>query len=292
LVVVASIVALLGAGCGKSESTSTEAAAPPVKRYPSSTTMGKIQDAGQIRVGVKYDVPGFGLKNPRTGDVDGFDVDMARLVADKLGVDLKTVRTNSDNRIPLLQDGTVGLVFSTMTITVDRDAVIDFSRPYFIAHGRILTTKDSGITGPDDLNNRKVCTTAGSTYEGLLPDLAPDADLNTVDSYGKCFTLLENGRTDALVTDDVILAGFLQRDNSLAIVGPKLTTDPYGAGVKDGDTEFADLVSGVIDDSFNDGTWDSLDRKWIGRYTGESPDHPAKMSLEEALKFYPCDESC
>src|SRR5215217_462151 len=117
LVLVMAVAALSVGGCGKDETTSTEAGAQPVKTYPSSTTMGKIQDAGEIRVGVKYDVPGFGLEQPQTGEVDGFDVDMAQLVADRLGVKLKTVKTNSENRIPLLQDGTVDLVFSTMTIT-------------------------------------------------------------------------------------------------------------------------------------------------------------------------------
>jgi ABC-type amino acid transport substrate-binding protein len=103
---------------------------------------------------------------------------------------------------------------------------------------------------------------------------------------------LQNGQTDALVTDNVILAGFLQQDDSLAIVGPDLTTDPYGAGVKDKDTEFADFVSGVIEDSFADGTWQSLYDEWIGKYTGETADDPAKMDLKEAYKFYPCDETC
>ncbi|HET7481890.1 MAG TPA: glutamate ABC transporter substrate-binding protein [Actinomycetota bacterium] len=294
LVVMVSVVALLGAACGGGDEgdETGNGDAGQVEQYPADTTMGKIQDAGEIKVGVKYDVPLFGFKNPQTDEVEGFDVDMAQLVADKLGVDLKPVEAISDNRIPFLQDGTVDLVFSTMTITVDRDAEIDFSRPYFIAHGKILTPKDSGITGPDDLNGKKVCTALGSTYEGLIPDLAPDADLNTVDSYSECFALLQNGQTDALVTDNVIDAGFLQQDDSLAIVGPDLTTDPYGAGVKDGDTEFADFVSGVIEDSFTDGTWQELYDKWIGKYTGEEADDPSAMSLKQAFKFYPCDETC
>ena len=291
---MATLVAMLGVACGGDDDNGgdTGDSGASVEKFPADTTMGKIQDAGEIKVGVKYDVPLFGFKNPQTDKVEGFDVDMAQLVADKLGVDLKLVEAISDNRIPFLQDDTVDLVFSTMTITVDRDAEIDFSRPYFIAHGRILTAKDSGIAGPDDLNGKKVCTALGSTYEGLIPDLAPDADLNTVDSYSECFTLLQKGQTDALVTDNVILAGFLQQDDSLAIVGPDLTTDPYGAGVKDKDTDFADFVSGVIEDSFADGTWQAEYDKWIGKYTGEEADDPSAMSLKQAYKFYPCDETC
>jgi glutamate transport system substrate-binding protein len=293
LVLALAVLAVLAAGCGGGGSTgTTETTGPAVAKYPQSTTMGKIQAAGQIRVGVKYDVPRFGLKNPTTGKVTGFDVDMARLVADKLGVNLKTAEANSDTRIPLLQKGKVDLVFSTMTITTDRAADINFSRPYFIAHGRILTAKDSGITGPKDLNGKKVCTATGSTYEGLLPELAPKAQLKLVDSYDTCFKLLESGQVDALVTDSVILAGFLPRDKSLAIVGPNLTTEPYGAGIKKGDTQFTSFVDGVIDQSFRDGTWKRLYRKWIGEVTHEPAQDPAKMSLQQALKFYPCEETC
>ena len=295
LIAVLAIVALVGVACGggeEEEPTGGGGDEVEVEEFGADTTMGKIQEKGEIRVGVKFDVPLFGFKNPQSGEVEGFDVDLAQLVADKLGVELKTVEAISDNRIPFLQDGTVDLVFSTMTITTDRDAEIDFSRPYYIAHGRILTAKDSGIEDAEGLNGKKVCTALGSTYEGLIPEIAPDAELNTVDAYGDCFTLLQQGKTDALVTDDVILAGFLQQDDSLHIVGDDLTTDPYGAGVKEGDTEFADFVSGIIEDTFEDGTWQELYDEWIGQYTGQEAEDPSTMTLEDAFKIYPCDETC
>ena len=78
----------------------------------------------------------------------------------------------------------------------------------------------------------------------------------------------------------------------MKIVGDDLTTDPYGAGVKNKDKEFADFVSGVIEDTFKDGTWDELYGKWIEKYTGEKAEDPEEWTLEEALKNYPCDETC
>lgn len=293
LVAVLAVVALVAVACGEDEPEEPSGGDDAqVEEFGADTTMGKIQEAGEIKVGVKYDVPLFGFDNPQSGEVEGFDIDLAQRVADTLGVELQTVEAISDNRIPFLVDGTVDLVFSTMTITTDRDAEIDFSRPYYVAHGRILTPKDSGIEDADGLNGKRVCTALGSTYEGLLPDIAPDAELNTVDAYGDCFTLLQQGKTDALVTDDVILAGFLQQDDSLHIVGDDLTTDPYGAGVKDKDTEFADFVSGVLEETFEDGTWDELYKEWIGQYTGQPAEDPAELTLEDAYKIYPCDETC
>jgi ABC-type amino acid transport substrate-binding protein len=297
LVAVLALVALVAVACGGGEE---EDGAEPgggedaieVEEFPADSTLGKIQERGTIKVGVKFDVPLFGFKNPQSGEVEGFDVDLATRVADRLGVEVELVEAISDNRIPFLAEGTVDLVFSTMTITTDRDAEIDFSRPYYIAHGRILTPKDSGIEDADGLNGKRVCTALGSTYEGLIPDIAPDAELNTVDSYSECFQLMQRDRTDALVTDDVILAGFLQTDDSLHIVGDDLTTDPYGAGVKEGETEFADFVSQVIEETFEDGTWQELYDEWIGQYTQQEAEDPEAVTLEDAYEIYPCDETC
>ena len=256
--------------------------------------MAKLVDKGQIKVGVKYDVPLFGFKNPQSGEVEGFDVDMAQRVADELGVELKLVEAISDNRIPFLQEGTVDLVFSTMTITTDRDAEIDYSRPYFIAHGKVLVPGGSDVKSIKDLGEgTTTCTALDSTYETtIIPKQAPDTEIKALGTYSECFAQLQRGSVDALITDNVILAGFRQQDESMEIVGEDLTTDPYGAGVADGDTEFQDFVSGVIDETLEDGTWQELYVKWIGAYTGEPAEDPSEWTLEEALKNYPCVETC
>ena len=297
LVVLVAVVALIAAACGGEEETGGDTGGDTggeVEEFPANTTMGKIQEAGQIKVGVKYDVPLFGFKNPQSGDVEGFDVDMAQRVADELGVELKLVEAISDNRIPYLTDGTVDLVFSTMTITTDRDAEIDFSRPYFIAHGKILVPGDSDVADIGDLGaGTTTCTALDSTYETtILPEQAPDTKIKALGTYSECFAQLQRGSVDALVTDNVILAGFLEQDDTMEIVGDDLTTDPYGAGVKDKDKEFGDFVSGVIDEMLANGDWQALYDKWIGAYTGEPAEDPTEWTLEDALKNYPCVETC
>ena len=261
-------------------------------QFEAGTTMAKLQDEGKVVIGVKYDVPPFGFQNPETGEVEGFDVDLGKIIASELGVEAEFEEAISDNRIPFLQDGTVDLILSTMTITTDRDTEIDYSRPYFIAHGRILAPKGSDIQGIADLNGKRVCTALGSTYEATIKEQAPDADLELVDSYSECTELLQNESIDAISTDDVILTGMIIQDKSLELVGDQLTVEPYGVGIADGDKELKGFVDGVIDKFLRDGEFDRLYQKWVGQYTGEPADDPAKMTLQDALKLFPCDETC
>ena len=156
------------------------------EQFPANTTMGKIQEKGEITIGVKFDVPPFGFENPQSGEVEGFDVDMGRIIAEELGVEPNFIEAISDNRIPFLERGTVDLILSTMTINQERDQEIDFSEPYYIARGRILVPGDSDIAGIEDLAGNSVCTALGSTYEETLRTEAPEADLRIVVSYSEC----------------------------------------------------------------------------------------------------------
>ena len=255
--------------------------AAAVEKFPADTTLGKIQEKGEITIGVKFDVPPFGVKNPQSGEVEGFDVEMGKAVAAKLGVKPKFIEAISDNRIPFLEDGTADLILSTMTINEERVAQIAFSDPYFIARGRVLVPGDSSITGVADLAGKNVCTALGSTYEANLKKQAPEAKLKLVDSYSECLELVQNGAVDAVSTDDVILTGMIIQDDTLKLVGDQLTQEPYGAGIKKGDTEMVDFVNGVFQGLKDDGTWAKLHEQWIGKYTGEKgevADHRGRRS--------------
>jgi glutamate transport system substrate-binding protein len=281
------VLGLLVAACGDDEGEPAgggQEQAAEAEKFPADTTMGRIQEAGEIKIGVKYDVPPFGFKNPQSGDIEGFDVDLGKAIADKLGVKPNFIEAISDNRIPFLTDGTVDLVLSTMTINAERDQEIDFSEPYYIARGRILVPQDSDVAGLEDLAGKTVCTALGSTYEETLKEQAPKAERKLVDSYSECLELVQNGAVDAVSTDDVILTGMIIQDDSLKLTeGEPLTTEPYGAGIKDGDAEFKEFVDGVIEEYKSDGGWAEAYEKWIGQYTGEQQEPPT-MTLEEAIK--------
>ncbi|MGH2754908.1 MAG: glutamate ABC transporter substrate-binding protein [Actinomycetota bacterium] len=298
LIALLAVLALLGAACGDDDGNGEDTDAggdTEAQEFDEGTTMAALQEAGEIVIGVKFDVPPFGFENPQTGEVEGFDVDLGNYIADELGVEPRFVEAISDNRIPFLQDGTVDLILSTMTITTDRDAEIDYSRPYFIANGRILVPEDSDIAGIEDLAGRKVCTALGSTYEATIKEQAPDADLRTVEAYSDCLTLLQNGQVDAVSTDNVILTGMIIQSGDefpLKLVGDELTTEPYGAGLPDGDTEFQAFLDETIEQSFEDGTWDEIYDTWVGQYVEGEPDHPENYTLQDALDLFPCIETC
>lgn len=283
---------LIGAACGGEEEAEPSGGGGDASKFEEGTTMADLQEEGKVVIGVKFDVPPFGFENPSTSDVEGFDVDLGKYIADKLGVEPEFVEAISDNRIPFLTDGTVDLILSTMTITTDRDAEIDYSRPYYIAHGRILVPEDSDIQGIDDLDGKDVCTAIGSTYEGTISKQAPDANLKLVDSYSECYESIQNGSVDAVSTDDVILTGMIIQDDSLKLVGDELTTEPYGVGLTDGDAELQAFLDETIEESFDDGTWDELYEKWVGKFSGTDASPPTDVTLEDALKLFPCDETC
>jgi glutamate transport system substrate-binding protein len=289
LLVMTALTALFAvAGCGDDEEEPTagggEESAQKAEKFPADTTMGKIQEKGEITIGVKYDVPPFGFKNPQSGDIEGFDIDVGKAIAEKLGVKPKFIEAISDNRIPFLKNGTADLILSTMTINKERDQEIDFSEPYFVARGRVLVGADSDIKGVEDLGKGdSVCTALGSTYEENLKKQAPQAERKLVDSYSECLELIQNGAVDAVSTDNVILTGMIIQDDTLELVGDDLTTEPYGAGIKDGDTAFKEFVDSTIGEFKSDGRWKKTHEKWVGQYTKE-PEDPPTMTLEEALE--------
>lgn len=291
---VLAVLALMAfaVGCGDDdEDTSssggggtTTTAAADVEKFPADTTMGKIQEKGEITIGVKYDVPPFGFKNPNGGAIEGFDIDFGKAIADKLGVKTKLVEAISDNRIPFITDGTVDLVLSTMTINPERAEEIGFTNPYFIARGRILQKKGGDIKGVADLAGKSVCTALGSTYEATLKEQAPDADIKPVDTYSECLELIQTDAVDAVSTDDVILTGMIIQDDELELVpGDPLTTEPYGGGFKKDDTEFKEFLDGVLTEYTEGGGWATAYEKWLGQYTGEEQDPPT-ATLDQALK--------
>ncbi|MEX5721784.1 glutamate ABC transporter substrate-binding protein [Geodermatophilus maliterrae] len=250
--------------------------------FEPGTTMAELNEAGSITIGTKYDQPGFGLLNPQSGDPEGFDVEIAKIVAAELGIaegDISWTETVSANREPFIQNGQVDMVVATYTINDARKQVVDFAGPYYVAGQDIMvaTGNPEGIQGPEDLAGKTVCSVEGSTPAQNIRDNFPEAQLVTYDVYSKCADDLANGNVQAVTTDNVILTGLVAGNpEGFELVGNPFTEEPYGIGLELGDTEFRDFINDVLEESFEDGRWaDAWDRT-AGRITGEeAPEPPA-----------------
>jgi glutamate transport system substrate-binding protein len=257
--------------------------APPT--FAADSTMGQLAARGKVIVGVKFDQPGFGFKDPVTGSVDGFDVALAREIARSLGLEdrqVEFVEAVSARRIALLQNDEVDLVIATMTITGERKTAIDFSRPYYIAGQSILVRDNNDdIDDVDDLNDRKVCSVEGSTSAANLERAAPDSERVLLEAYADCVAQLKDGRVEAVTTDDSILLQFAARDASLKLVGGTFSEEPYGIGLKKGQDDLVAFLDTILANMLEDGRWDRLYNQYVGTVAGLPSAAEAKDRLSE-----------
>ncbi|MFE7614832.1 glutamate ABC transporter substrate-binding protein [Streptomyces sp. NPDC057496] len=224
---------------------------------------GGSGDGKKITIGIKIDQPGIGLKTP-DGKYVGFDVDVATYVAKELGYkaeDIVFKETKSADRETAIDRGDVKFIAASYSINDERLQKVDFAGPYLLAHQDILVrADDKTIKSPEDLNNKKLCSVAGSTSaQNVKEKLAPKAQLQTYGGYSECMTGLENKAVDALTTDDSILAGFASQKNfqgKFKLAGFKMTNENYGIGLKKGDADLKKKINDALTKMVSDGSWD------------------------------------
>lgn len=253
----AAALALALTACGGDDDSSTEVAGDT--DFKAGTTMAKLADKGSITIGTKFDQPLFGLRGP-SGEPEGFDVEIGKIIAAKLGIEpdkIKWVEAVSANREPFIQDRKVDIVVATYTINDDRKQVVDFAGPYFVAGQTILVKEaNTDITGPEDLAGKTVCSVEGSTPAANIEANYPDAKLELTDAYSNCLEPLRNDQVDAITTDNVILAGFVdQNEGEFKLVGEPFTEEPYGIGLRKGDDAFRTFINDVLEESYENGSW-------------------------------------
>ena len=236
-----------------------------------------IRARGRLIVGLDTGSNLFSFRDPMTGAIVGFDVDIAREIArDLLGdPDLLEYRTlGSAERERALQNNTVDVVTKTMTITCARRQKVDFSTVYFLAHQRVLATMDSGIESLDDLAGKRVCVVDGTTSKDNILAYQPQAQLLTVSSWADCLVVLQQRQVDAISTDDSVLAGLAVQDPYLRVVGPPISDEPYGVGIGKGKDDLTRFVNATLERIRADGTWNAAYDRWL-TVLGPSPSPPA-----------------
>ncbi len=245
------LVAALVAGCGSD---------------PGNSKLLSDANNGTLTIGVHFDEPGLGFKNV-AGKMTGFDIDVARYVAGQLGVDPSGITwkdTPSGDREKVLENSSVDLVVGTYSITDKRKKLVSFAGPYFIAGQDLLVRmNETGITGPQALNGRKLCSVKGSTSAAKVKEkYANGVHLAEYDRYSGCVNALLSGMVDAVTTDNTILAGYVAEfPELLKLVDKPFSTERYGVGLAKGDTAGQAKVADALQKMMDSGAWkDSLQR--------------------------------
>lgn len=289
-------LSLLGlAACGDDDDpavspsdTTNEGEETSTPVFDPGTTMAELQAAGRMTIGVKFDLPGFGLKNPTTNDVEGFDVEIGKLMAagifggtaEEAADKVEFTEAISANREPFLENGQVDLVISTYTINDTRKQRVGFAGPYFVARQDIMIKEsDTSINGVADLNGKNVCTVRGSTSERNLRAQAPQANVTLFDLYSQCAEALGDGRVAAVTTDNTILAGLIQARASqggdpFKLVEAPFSDEPYGIGLAKGDEAFRDFLNDRLEEIYASGEWAEAFESTLGLLGLDTPQPP------------------
>ncbi|MEU9235724.1 glutamate ABC transporter substrate-binding protein [Streptomyces subrutilus] len=232
---------------------------------------GDDQATGTLSIGIKFDQPGIGMREP-DGGFSGFDVDVATYVAKQLGysadrIEFKQVYSN--DRELLLQYNEVDFVAASYSINDKRKEKVDFAGPYFTAHQDLLVrAADTSITKAEDLNNKRLCSVTGSTSaENIRKGLAPKASVLELPGYSECLVALQDSIVDAMTTDNSILAGYAARkgnEGKFKLTGQNLSVENYGIGVKKGDKELQGKINAALKKMVEDGSWEAAVKKNFG----------------------------
>jgi polar amino acid transport system substrate-binding protein len=247
---------------------------PEASLRPSSAAgdaVKRIQARGYLTVGVDQDSYLWGYRDPTTGQIVGFDIDLVQAIArDLLGpnprIVYKTVPT--DQRISAVQSHEVDMVVRTMTVNCDRIKQVAFSTAYFEAGQQLLVPKTgTQITGFDDsLKGKNVCTASGSTGQSLLAEESHGAHVVLVPNQIDCLVRLQLGQVDAVLTDNALAAGQAAQDPTVHLIGAPLTHEPYAVAMNLDDTDLVRRVNQVLDEYRAGGAsspWMQAYNKWL-----------------------------
>ncbi len=228
-----------------------------------------IKKRGKLIVGVQPAAPPASMINAQ-GELEGFEVDLAKALAAELGVGLELKQTSDAIRIPSLLQGSVDLEVATLTHTRERDKQIDFSITYFMTGQRIMVRKGSPIKSVRDLTGKKVGTAKGSTSEQNLMRANPKARLVTFDDVSTAFLALKNKTVDAITTDESLLLSLkagAEKPNDYEVVGEYFSKEPFGIGMRQGASDLRDFVNFTLMKLWETGKFKEIYNKWYGPNT-------------------------
>ncbi|RRG18180.1 glutamine ABC transporter substrate-binding protein [Weissella viridescens] len=239
---------------------------------PKNETYDRIKKTHKMNWGVKGDTKLMGLTDIKTGKLEGFDIDMAKAITKRIDPKAKPELTQitSGTRVPMLLNGNIDAIIATMTITPEREKVVDFSEPYFNAGQALMVKKSSDVKSIKDMNHKgaRILGVQGSNSIENVKKFAPKAKVVALPDYATALTALESGQGDALTTDNSILYGMAVDNHNVKVVGGTFTTEPYGVAVDKNDPKLTKAINKAIDEMKADGSYDKLAKKWFSNVPG------------------------
>ena len=260
----------------------------PVHSQELTGTLKKIKDSGTITLGARESSAPFSYSLGGTQFV-GFSVDLMMKVVDRLKTELKmpdlkytVIPFTAQNRIPLIQNGTLDFECSSTTNTLERQQQVAFSTSFFVIGTRLLTAKDSGVKDFTDLKGKNLSTTAGTTSERLINKYneTQNAGINVMAAREntQSFLAVDSGRAVAFMMDDAILYGERAKSKNpekWTVVGTPMSREAYGCMMRRDDAPFKKLVDDVLTQEMKSGAINANYKKWF-----ESPIPPRNTSLD------------
>jgi len=252
-----------------------------------NSALFQAQERDKLIIGVKTDVPLFGWEDPKTGVIDGFDIDIAKLLAlhllgDAQKLELKPVSPSS--RLAFLQTAEVDLVIATTTITDERKQLVDFSESYFDLGQSLLVRKHSNIREVKDLAYNNVLVVKGTVAIKILPKKMPAAKLLEYEDYASAIKALRAGKGVALVTSSAILLGIQKNNPDLHLVGGLFTFESFGIAVQKGDSVMQQAVNDVLRKIRASGEYNAIYQKWFGEIVEKEYDDFYQKSFGHLFK--------
>ncbi|UXH78419.1 ABC transporter substrate-binding protein [Roseateles amylovorans] len=230
-----------------------------------------IRKKGELVVGVLGTDEPNSFIDPKTREIVGYEVDLAKAIADKLGVKLRLKQLAVAARIPELQQGHVDLLAASLTHNKEREAVIDFSLTTFVTGQKVLVKKESGIKSLSQLGGKKVVTVKGGTQEPNIRKAVSTVDVVTFDTGPLAFQALQQGKGVAFVNDEVsLLDQFAKLGPAAAqyeILPTNLSVEPLALGLRKGETKLKAQVDGTLRELEKSGAAEQLFQKWYGPQT-------------------------
>lgn len=223
-----------------------------------------IRSRGTVRIGVSLGGEPIGFRDDQNNPV-GYDVDVAKMIADKLGVPVEFTDVSGDARISMLVSGQLDIVVANTSATLERAKSVNFTIPYNRAGLRVIVQADSGITSLDQLAGKKIVVGRGTTGETFIKKAVPGAELVYVDQFAPDGVLqLQQKRVDAAIEDSSLLDYLATKNPQLVTLAGLYSNDPIGIAVAKGDPEFVRWLDMFVSDYIQSGAYEANYKKWWG----------------------------